>query len=89
MSDESALLRWMKLEIGKINESIAVERKTVIQLLAEEYPSASTKGGKEHFYDVGVVRIFEKSLPKELNGRLRLPILSYFDPEVTDSWLPN
>ena len=62
--DESVLLRWMKLEIGKINESIVVERKTVIQLLAEEHPSASTKSGKEHFFNVGVVKIFEKSLPK-------------------------
>jgi uncharacterized protein (UPF0216 family) len=85
ITDESVLLRWMKLEIGKINESIVVERKTIIQLLTEGHPSASTKGGKEHFFDIGVVRIFEKSLPKGLHSRLRLPILFYFDPEVTDS----
>ena len=35
--DESTLMRWMRLEIGKINNGIVTERKRLSHLLGEEH----------------------------------------------------
>lgn len=75
----------MKLELGRINKGIVSERKTLKDLLQEENPSSLTKGGEEHLYRKDVLQRLEEDLPKEMHGRLRLPILFYFDTEVPDS----
>lgn len=85
-SDESALLRWMRLEIGRINDGVVVERKRLSRLLSEEHPSSVTKGGSEHKFDRDVLLRLKQALPGELQRRLRLPILFYFDPSVPDSF---
>ncbi|WP_221057365.1 DUF61 family protein [Methanoculleus chikugoensis] len=84
--DESTLLRWMRLEIGRINDGIVSERKRLSRLLAEEHPSSVTKGGDRYDFDRGVLLHLERTLPGELQRRLRLPILFYFDSTVPDSF---
>ncbi|MCK8518713.1 DUF61 family protein [Methanoculleus sp. 7T] len=84
--DETTLLRWMRLEIGKINDGVVAERKRLSQLLREERPSSVTKGGSEHYFDRGVLLRLEQALPGELQRRLRLPILFYFDSTVPGSF---
>ncbi len=83
--DESTLLRWMRLEIGRINDGIVSERKRLSRLLSEERPSSVTKGGSEYGFDRDVLHRLEQALPGELQRRLRLPILFYFDSTVPDS----
>ncbi|MDD4567011.1 MAG: DUF61 family protein [Methanoculleus chikugoensis] len=85
-SDESTLLRWMRLEIGRINDGIVSERKRLSRLLAEEHPSSVTKGGSRYDFDRDVLLHLERALPGELQRRLRLPILFYFDSMVPDSF---
>ncbi|WP_445475512.1 DUF61 family protein [Methanococcoides methylutens] len=87
--DDSVLMRWMRVEIGKINKEIVAERKTLSQLLGEEIPSAITKGGNEHLFDKQILSVLEKGLPEELHGRLRLPILFFLDNRVEDSCYLN
>ncbi len=84
--DESTLLKWMRLEIGRINDGVVSERKRLSRLLSEEHPSSVTKGGSEYGFDRGVLLRLEQALPGELQRRLRLPILFYFDSTVPDSF---
>ncbi|HZD43477.1 MAG TPA: DUF61 family protein, partial [Methanomicrobiales archaeon] len=84
-TDDSVFLRWMRLELGKINKGIVSERKTLKDLLEEENPSSRTKGGEEYLYRKDVLERLRDALPEDLQRRLRLPILFYFDTEVSDS----
>ncbi|MDN7025331.1 DUF61 family protein [Methanoculleus sp. FWC-SCC1] len=83
--DEAVLMRWMRLEIGKINAGIVAERKTLRRLLEEDTPSSTTKGGEEYRFDASVIADLGERLPQELHRRLKLPIIVYFDMTVTDS----
>ncbi len=83
--DEAVLMRWMRLEIGKINAGIVADRKTLRRLLEEETPSSMTKGGDEYRFDTAVITEFGERLPQELHRRLKLPIFFYFDMTVMDS----
>ncbi|MCK9306519.1 MAG: DUF61 family protein [Methanoculleus sp.] len=85
-SDESTLLRWMRLEIGRINDGVVAERKRLSELLREERPSSVTKGGNRYDFDRQILLRLEQALPGELQRRLRLPILFYFDSTVPDSF---
>lgn len=84
--DESTILRWMRLEIGRINDGIVTERKRLSLLLREEHPSSVTRGGAEYNFDRDVLLRMEQTLPGELQRELRLPILFYFDSTVPDSF---
>jgi len=83
--EETTLLRWMRFEIGRINNGVAAERKRLSTLLSEDKPSSVTKGGDLYEFDRDVLLRLEKALPAELQRRLRLPILLYFDSTVPDS----
>jgi uncharacterized protein (UPF0216 family) len=85
ITDEGVFNRWMRLEIGKINDGIVAERKALQALLAADRPFSTTKGGKEYPFDAGVLRQLGEALPVECRRRLRLPILFYFDAHVKDS----
>jgi uncharacterized protein (UPF0216 family) len=85
ITDESVMMRWMQLEMGKINAAIVIERKTLNALCKEENPSAKTKGGKEHMFDRNILRTLQKNVPSDIHDSLKIPILFYFDMEVPDS----
>jgi uncharacterized protein (UPF0216 family) len=53
---------------------------------SQEHPSSITKGGGEYRFDRDVLLRLEQALPGELQRRLRLPILFYFDSSVPDSF---
>jgi uncharacterized protein (UPF0216 family) len=89
ISDETVLMRWMQLEMGKINDGIVSERKTLARLLEDEDPHAMTKGGKEYHFSRDIIRLLGRNLPKKLHSRLKLPILFFFDSAVSDSCFLN
>jgi len=76
----------MRLEIGRINDGVVAERRRLSELLREERPSSVTKGGNRYDFDPQVLLRLEQALPGELQRRLRLPILFYFDSTVPDSF---
>jgi uncharacterized protein (UPF0216 family) len=76
----------MRLEIGRINDGVVAERRRLSELLREERPSSVTKGGNRYDFDRQVLLRLEQALPGELQRRLRLPILFYFDSTVPDSF---
>jgi hypothetical protein len=85
ITDESVLVRWMGLEIAKINEGVVTQRRSLAVLLAEKNPSSVTKKGDTYHFDPSVIAILGKALPDDLKRKLRLPILFYLSPDVTDS----
>jgi uncharacterized protein (UPF0216 family) len=84
-TDESVMLRWMHLELQRINASVVVERKTLTALHKEDSPSAKTRGGKEHRFNRDALDTLWLQTPLDLRDQLRLPILFYFDMDVRDS----
>lgn len=85
MYDESALRRWMGLEMRRINEGVVTARVRLSDLLVMEKPVAVTKGNREHRFDREVIQKIRRALPEDLCRDLRLPIIFYSDMEVSDS----
>ncbi len=85
ITDESVLSRWMGMEIGKINEGLVRDRKSLAVLLSEQTPSAITKKGDPYLFDKSVIALLGQRLPGELHRRIRLPILFFMSPDVPDS----
>lgn len=83
--DESVLMKWMHLELGRLNGGIVAERKTLEQLMKEESPATVTKTGRDYRFRKDIVRSFGERLPLPFHAKLRLPILFYFDSRVHDS----
>ncbi len=73
------------MEIGRINEGMVAERKTLSHLLAEKIPSSITKGGKTYRFNPKALERIANAMEPALQDRLRLPILFYADIDVPDS----
>jgi len=85
ITDESVLVRWMGIEIAKMNEGVVSQRKSLAALLAEKDPLSVTKKGDPYHFDLSVIATLGKALPEDLQRRLRLPVLFYASPDVPDS----
>lgn len=85
MSDESALRRWIGLEMRKINEGVADARVPLHALLMMEKPVTVTKGGQEFRFDRRVLEDIASRLPVTLQKKLRLPIIFYYDMDIPTS----
>jgi len=85
MYDESALRRWMGLEMRKINEGIVAARVSLHTLLEMESPVTVTRGGQDFRFDRNVLEKFASRLPAALCKELRLPVIFYFDMDVPSS----
>ncbi len=85
VSDEKVLMKWMRLELGKINDGIVAERKPLARLLEEERPVSVTRAGKEYVYKKEVLEALSKKLPGRIRERLKLPVIIYFSADVPDS----
>ena len=70
ITDESVLVRWMGLEIAKMNEGVVTQRKSLAVLLAEKDPLSVTKKGDTYHFDPSVIATLGKVLPEDLQRRL-------------------
>ncbi|WP_407283208.1 DUF61 family protein [Methanolobus sp. WCC1] len=89
VSDDSVLMRWMKIEVGKINDGLVSERKSLAQLLTEERPASQTKAGNEHIFDKDILEELGNKLPTNLHRKLKIPIIFFSDNRVPDSCYLN
>jgi hypothetical protein len=74
----------MAMEIGKINEVLVRDRKSLAAFL-ETTPCSFTKKGEPYRFDRSIITPIGQNLPEELHNRLRLPILFFMSPDVPDS----
>jgi uncharacterized protein (UPF0216 family) len=85
VSDESVMMRWMQLELARVNRGIVTDRKRLSDLLAEDRPAAITKDGMEYRFDEDKLAEFGSGIPETLQRRLRMPVLFYCTADVPDS----
>jgi uncharacterized protein (UPF0216 family) len=85
ITDESVLVRWMGLEIAKMNEGVVSQRKSLAVLLTEKDPVSVTKKGETYHFCPSVIATLSKAIPEDLQRQLRLPVLFYSSPDVPDS----
>jgi uncharacterized protein (UPF0216 family) len=85
ISDEGVMMRWMQLELGRINQGIVTDRKRLSDLLLEERPISVTKDGKEYRFDKDTLAAFASGIPETLQRKLRMPVLFYCSADVADS----
>nr|WP_321497038.1 DUF61 family protein [uncultured Methanolobus sp.] len=88
-SDDSVLMRWMRVEVGKLNDGLVSERKNLAQLLVEEIPASRTKSGDEHVFDKDILEELGNKLPADLHRKLKIPIIFFSDNKVPDSCYLN
>ena len=84
-SSDDVLVRWMRLEVSRINEGIVTERKSLSQLLIEDRPASRTKAGEEYLFDKETLEFLRDNFPEELHYKLKLPILFFYSMNVPDS----
>lgn len=76
--------RWISLELGRINASLVVDRKSLASLRREEHPACRTREGDPHpFERAALDRIAAVVTPSEAEA-LRLPILLLATGDVED-----
>ena len=85
ITEESVLTRWMGMEIALINDSLVAGRKTLASLLAEENPTALTKGGGDHHFSREILAALGAGLDGETRKALKLPIIFFFDMDISGS----
>jgi uncharacterized protein (UPF0216 family) len=85
VGDESVLMRWMQLELGRMNDGVVSERKTLARLLTEVPPVSVTKAGKEYRFREEMIKYLGEHLPAGIHSQLKLPILFFFDSTVNNS----
>ncbi|SFM70441.1 DUF61 family protein [Methanolobus profundi] len=89
IADDPILTRWMRLEMGKLNDGIVSERKSLAQLLTGERPVSRTRSGKEHVFDSSALKELSERLPPDLHDKLKLPVIFFSDTKVPDSCYLN
>ena len=78
-------MRWMALEMGKINDGVVTGRKRLSDLLIDPRPAAVTRGGAEYAFNKESLVLLGQQLPANLHARLRLPIIFFFDSRVGEA----
>ena len=84
MVREGALERWMSLEMGKMRDGIVTQARPLHELLLEERPQATTRGGLPHPFDRAMLQRFHDALPPLARRRLRLPVTFYVESDLAD-----
>ena len=82
--------RWIALEMGRLQKAFVASPRFVHELLLEESPAASTKGGEPHRFDKAVLRRLHDALGPLDQRRLRLPATFYVDKDLeTDAYVTD
>lgn len=87
---EGVIDRWVALEMGKLREGLVLAPRSLSDLLLEDAPAATTRGGAPHAFDKAVLRRFADALSPLDRRRLRVPVTFYVDHELPDdAYVPD
>ena len=84
MVEERSLERWFALEMTRFHRSFVSQPRPLFELVEESDPTAPTKGGELHRFDVATLRRIHDALGPLARRRLRLPITFFVDKDVPD-----
>jgi uncharacterized protein (UPF0216 family) len=85
LKTEGSLEKWINLEFNKMNQNIVVKHVYLGDMLKKEKPSALTRSGDQHNFDVEALNRLSKDLSELQKNLLKIPITFYFDMRVNDS----
>ena len=77
--------RWVSFELGRINDGLVVERKSLAALRREARPASRTRSGDEHLFDRQVLERLAGLLTADEAGTLRLPVTLIASGDLGDS----
>ena len=81
---EGVIDRWVALEMGKLREGLVLAPRPLSDVLLEDAPAATTRGGGAHAFDKPVLQRFADALSPLERRRLRVPVTFYVDHELPD-----
>jgi uncharacterized protein (UPF0216 family) len=84
-SNDPPVDRLIALEIGRINDGLVVERKSLRRLLAEPTPTVRTRGGHDVSLEKKSLERLAAVLTPHEADLLRLPITVFVSGEFEDS----
>lgn len=84
MLKESAMEKWFKFEIAKINSGIVTKKKALKELVKEKNPQTMAKDGSVYYFNKDSLLRLEKRLPEDMYS-IRLPISFYLSFDVKGS----
>ena len=84
MVEEPALEKWLALEMTRFHRSFVGQPRVLGDLVREEEPTATTRGGELHRYDAAALRRIHDALGPLARRRVRLPATFFVDKELPD-----
>lgn len=84
MLNESAMKKWFKFEMARINSGIVTKKKTLEELVKGEMPKTEAKDGSEYYFNKDALLSLENELPKEMHS-IMLPLSFYTSLDVRGS----
>ena len=82
MVEERALERWFALEMTRFQRAFVAQPRPVGDLVLEPEPTAPTKGGELHHYDIATLRRIHDALGPLARRRVRLPVTFFVDKDL-------
>lgn len=88
--DERGLEKWLSLEMGSFHKGLVPAPRALSDLLLEEQPAATTRGGTPHVFDRAVLSKFHEALSPLARRKLKLPATFFVDKELhSDAYLQD
>ena len=84
MLNESAMEKWFKFEMAKVNSGIVVKKKPLRELVLEDTPKTETKDGSVYYFNKNALLKLKDALSIDMHS-LRLPISFYTSLDVAGS----
>jgi uncharacterized protein (UPF0216 family) len=81
MLNESAMKKWLKFEMGRINSGLVFKKKPLSDLVKSKTPEAKTKDGSVYYFNSDAISELKLKLPDHLHSLL-LPITLYSQYDV-------
>ncbi len=72
----------LKGELRAVNFHVPLARKTLAQLLLEEWPRVKCRDGSYHYFKRRELELLKSIVPEDLYDKLRLPIIITRAPEL-------
>jgi len=85
LEDEKLLEKYLREELRVVNKSLPVRRKSLKELLKEEYPYVLTRDGGIHMFRRSELRYAYELLGDELAAKLYLPIILEVRTEFSET----
>ena len=84
MLKESAMKKWFKFEMAKINSGIVINKRSLKELLEEEVPQTKAKDDSIYYFNKNALLNLKRELPKDEHS-IMLPINLYISLDTRSS----